>query len=365
MSGFDGQLWKCSTCEDKNQDIKSVLQSLQSLHSEMKTMKSEHQTEREQILEGLKEVKKVAKRLDTIETTQMTHGTKLDDHDKTIAQQTKKIEDNSSKLVSLEDQIQKIDAEALCIRQTNAVVREIREIEKRERNIIVCNVPESKEETSEGRKKFDEEKIRGILAELESTETRPVNVIRVGMKGKYPRKILLILSSVDECEKILKKAERIELANTVFITRDRTFNQRAEARQYRMEREKEEKEGKPPRGRGRGRGRGVRGVGRPARSQGSVRGRGGRENNPSLQRKRRLSQEEDESKRRRTEERDELQVPNGNLPKDSPTSNVDPISLPDSSPTRRDNGRRPNTPKPAKQPLSAVAPAPTHCDLNC
>ena len=359
MSGFDGQLWKCISCEDKDKDIKTVLQSLQTLHSEMKTMKAEHQTERERVLEGLKTMENVAenvaKRLDTIETTQVSQGAKLEDHDKAISQQAEKIEDNSSKLVLLEEQVRKIDTDALSIRQTNAVVREIREIEKRERNVIVCNVPESTEETSEGRKKFDEDKICGILTELGTGATRPVNVIRVGTKGKYPRKILLILSSTDECEKILKKAETVELANAVFITRDRTFNQRAEARQYRLEREKEEREGKPSRGRGRGRGRG---AGRLARGQGSLRGRGGTDGSRGP-RKRRLSQEDDESKRRRTEETDEHPTPNNNLLKENQT--------PDAGSPQRSNNKRQDTPKPGKSSssLSAAASAPPHIDLNC
>ena len=372
MSGFDNQLWKCSNCEDKDKDIKSVLQSIQSLHSEMKTMKAEHQTERERVLEGLKSMENVAenvaKRLDTIETTQVTQAAKLENHDKVISLQAEKIEDNSSKLVVLEEQVRKIDTEALSIRQTNAVVREIREIEKRERNVIICNVPESTEETSEGRKRVDEEKVAGILTELESEEIRPVNVIRVGTKGRYPRKILLILGSTDECEKILKKAELVELANTVYVTRDRTFNQRAEARQYRLEREKEEKEGKVSRGRGRGRGRG---AGRPSRGQGSLRGRGS--SSRGLPRKRRLSQEDDESKRRRTEEKEEMQTL-----KDNSSDTLDIGSkVPSASPQRssssngsssggnnNNNSKRPSTPIPGRSSMSASAPKPPHCDLN-
>ena len=83
----------------------------------------------------------------------------------------------------------------------------------------------------------------------------------MGMKGRYPRKVLVVLQSVKECEDVLKKGQMTELANDVFLSRDRTFNQRQEARLFRAEKEKEEREGSgATRGRGRGRGRG---PGRP------------------------------------------------------------------------------------------------------
>ena len=186
----------------------------------------------------------------------------------------------------------KLDSDALNIRQTNAVVKEIREIEKREKNVIVCNVPETDEESPEERKKQDENKIKAILKELKAEDVQPVNVIRVGMKGRYPRKILVILRSINECERVLRCGEETRLQHDVFITRDRTFNQREEARLFRQEREKAEREGTwTERGRGRGRG------GRP-RGRGSVRGRGSR-GAPSGSRKRRASAEDDETKRAR------------------------------------------------------------------
>ena len=71
-------------------------------------------------------------------------------------------------------------------------------------------------------------------------DVKPTKVIRVGQKGRYPRKALAIFTLVEDCERILEKAESVKLANDVFIMRDRTYNQREEARLFRLEREREE-----------------------------------------------------------------------------------------------------------------------------
>ena len=140
--------------------------------------------------------------------------------------------------------------DALNVRQTNVVVRKIREIEKRKRNLIVCNIPES---TYDDPEESDEKEISDIFKDLNIEQIRPLKVIRVGVKGRYPRKTLVVLQSVDECERLLQSAENKTLKNDIFITRDRTYNQRQEARQYRLEREKEEQGGIPSqRGRPRG-----------------------------------------------------------------------------------------------------------------
>ena len=75
------------------------------------------------------------------------------------------------------------------------------------------------------------------------------------------------LESAADCEKVLHNSWETELPDEAFVTKDRTYNQRQEARRYRLEREKEERDGVAPQGRGRG---GKRGPGRPrgARSGG-------------------------------------------------------------------------------------------------
>ena len=166
----------------------------------------------------------------------------------------------------------------------------------REKNLILGNIPESTQTETEERKKYDEKKVEETLKELKIEGIKPTKVIRVGHKGRFPRKVLAIFSTVEDCERVLRSAEGIRLSNDIFLTRDRTYNQRQEARLYRLEREKEEREGATSQ-RGRPRGNG-RGPGRP-RGNGSVRGRGAR-GAESQSRKRQRSENEEEVKRRRT-----------------------------------------------------------------
>ena len=160
------------------------------------------------------------------------------------------------------------------------VVREVRLIEKCDANFMVWNIPESTEEAMEDRKKHDENRIKDVLKEIKMEEVVMENVVRSGLKGgRFPRKIKVIFMMKEACNKVLEIGESTNLANNVRITQDRTFNQRQEARLFRLEKEKEEEgEGVIPvattqggGGRGQGRGRG-KGAGRPKESG---RGRGG------------------------------------------------------------------------------------------
>ena len=53
------------------------------------------------------------------------------------------------------------------------MVQEVREIEKRERNVVVFNVPESTEEEEEERTKADWEKMKDIIKELSCDDICP------------------------------------------------------------------------------------------------------------------------------------------------------------------------------------------------
>ena len=329
MKAMERCFWKCQECEEKAPDLKFVLDSIKSIHSELKKGQDElkkgqddQQKERERVLEGLKVIETVATKIDQIEKVQEAHEEKLSDHTIKLQKGVENLEREKERITAVEERMDKIDAEALNVRQTNAVVREIREIEKREKNIVFCNVPEPEDENAEERKKKDEGKIAEILGELKADNIKPTNVLRVGMKGRYPRKVLVILQSVKECEDILKKGEVTQLANDVFLTRDRTYNQRQEARLFRAEKEREEREGGGAlRGRGRGTGRG---PGRPrgggGRGRGSVRGRGATSTQSNDSRKRRNSDEEGEAKRQRR----------GETGRDSSThpSSIPPLAAP-------------------------------------
>ena len=145
---------------------------------------------RERVIEGLKVVESVAIRVDKIETVQASQEARISVNEVGVQENAKQIEENRAKAADLEERINKIDSDTLNMRQTNAVVREIREIEKREKNVIICNVPETEDESADVRKTQDEIKVGEILKELKREEIKPINVIRVrvGKKTTFLKK---------------------------------------------------------------------------------------------------------------------------------------------------------------------------------
>ena len=255
--------WKCKACESKEADLKSVLVSIQSIQKEIVTIKEgqeDQKGEMKEVLDGLKRLEEVATKVDKIEEEQARTSEQIRAQGETLQENAEKVVEACKRASDLEQRLNDMDKEALNIRQTNAVVREIQEIEKREKNLIFCRIPEvSTEDTEEGKKK-DAETIDGLLRELRAEEVKPVKVLRVGERGQLPRRILVKFESVADCEKVLHNSWEMELPGEAFVTKDRTYNQRQEARRYRLEREKEERDGEAPQGRGRG---GKRGPGRP------------------------------------------------------------------------------------------------------
>ena len=294
----------CKNCESKSADLKLVLKSIENLTTDVKTIKDgqeEQQVEREKVIEGLKVVETVVKRIEAIETIQADHTERLEKNELDTKRNEENVEKNSNKIDSIEERLSKIEAGASNVRVTNAVVKEIREIEKREKNIMVWNVPELTEGDEEEKRKREEKEVDNILKELQLTDIKYVNVSRAGIKGgRYPRGVQVVLAKTEECQRVMKKLENLTapLKTDVVITRDRTFNQREEAHQYQLQREREIKEGvAPQRGGGRGRGRG-QGPGRPKGSGLGLnrgRGRGAR----SQSRKRPHDDDQDESEKRR------------------------------------------------------------------
>ena len=283
------------------------MKSIQTELGAIKDTQGKQEAEREKVLKGLKVVEALAKRMEHVEERQDKQDQQIAKHDDVLRKNSQKAEEGERKIKKLEDRMEKVektDQSAFDMRQCNAVAREVREMEKREKNVIFFNVPEAKEGEEDEGKKADWLKVKKILQELGLGEIQPIEARRIGKTGKYPRKIQLILATREECKKIVKKGrDGLTLADNIFLTRDRTFHQRQEARLFRMEKEKEEEEEtttttQPERGRGRGRGR--------PRGRGNVgRGRGSRTTG-SESRKRRNSGDEgngnddDESKRRRT-----------------------------------------------------------------
>ena len=137
----------------------------------------------------------------------------------------------------LEEQMEKVEKaekkDSGDLRQFNAVVQEVREIERREKNIVVFNVPETTEGEEEDKAKADWEKIKEVFKELSCDDISPNKVVRIGKTGRHPKQVLVIFRTVDECELVLKKHRKgPKLRNDVFLNRDRTFRQRQEARLF-------------------------------------------------------------------------------------------------------------------------------------
>ena len=55
--------------------------------------------------------------------------------------------------------LEKIDSDALNVRLTNSVIRELRDLETKERNFIMCNIPKSLAEEAAERKKEDKKSL--------------------------------------------------------------------------------------------------------------------------------------------------------------------------------------------------------------
>ena len=292
--------WECKSCEAKGADLKSVLDSIQNIHSEMVVIKENQdgqKVEQERMLEGIKVVETVVKRMEVIEKTQADHGERLQIQEVSTRENRDKIEETEKRTTVIEKRLDKMNESAVSVKQTNAIIRELKDLGKKEKNFIIANLPESLAEAAEERKKEDEKRVRDVLTALTLENIEPINVARVGFSGRYPKKVQVILRTVEESERVLLNAEKTTLPNEVWISRDRTWNQREEARLFRAEKGNQENsqasEGvAPQRGRPRGNGKG---PGRPKGAPtGSGRGRG------STSRKRQLSGDEEENKWRRT-----------------------------------------------------------------
>ena len=284
-------VWGCSNCEKKTSVMKSVLEKIDTLHTEMVDIKKGQegqQAEQERVLEGIKVVETVVKRMEAIEKTQVEHGERLLEQEVTTRKNTEKIVDTEKRTLAIEKKLESIDSDAVGVKQINAVVRELRDIENSRKNLVICNLPESSKEEAEERKKHDEQQVGEVFKQLKADDIKPRNVIRVGHRGRYPKKLLVILKSEEESEKILGNAEKTELPNDIWLTRDRTYNQREGARLFHAE--KKDQEGTDA------------AISQRGKPNGSGRGPGRPKKNENEKRKRQRSGEEDDSKWRRTGE---------------------------------------------------------------
>ena len=420
MKAMGKSFWTCGACEANDADLKAVVDSIKTIKkgqeeqkAEMRTIKNgqkEQRKESEKILEGLKAVEVVAKKLEQIETVQERHTERLDKHEEAIEKNSKSRDNEEKRIEKLEDRAEKVEKNNLDglkrlealekkmndgaipdknngmpnIRLTNAVVREVREIEKREKNFMVWNIPEPVETQEEDQKKYDEKKVIEVLRELNIGDVTFVGIARMGEKGgRYPRKIRVILTSAEDCKKVLKKSESTQLANDVRLSRDKTFQERLEARLFRQENEEAQNDTSTQIGEGGG-GGGGGGVGSRGRSRGrgqSRRGRGGRGSTRGAcrteSRKRRNSlgdqmqpeAEEDDKKRRRVGQDRSVEALTETRSLPTPSAPPESLTLPESltpaeASTPPESVMPPESlapPESLTPPLAAPAtPAPAH-----
>ena len=137
MKAMPRCFWKCKECEGKSQDLKHVLDSMAKLHSEMKKSQEDQQSlfsemkksqedqqkERQRVLEGLERMETAACKIDQIEKVQEEHEERLADHAGKIKKNSENLAHEKERISVVEERIDKIDADALNVRQTNAVVR--------------------------------------------------------------------------------------------------------------------------------------------------------------------------------------------------------------------------------------------------
>ena len=284
LRSIPGNAWKCKEC--RTQKLKDNDVSTNDLKDILTSMKHKMEVDREERRSEISDIK------ETIDEDRHERKSEIGAINRklecvsNLKSQVEKVEEcvatYDDRLNAIETSLENFNTDQMNIRQTNTIIRELREIENRGKNIILNNVPEPESKNPEERKKEDSTKVLMILGELKLEDITPVNVIRVGQKSHYDRKLLVITNSTASVEKILERAETTILSNNVFLSRDRTYNQRAEARLYREEKEKENGDPEAPtqrgiargRQRGRPRGRG-RGDGTRGRGDGSHGGRGG------------------------------------------------------------------------------------------
>ena len=125
-------------------------------------------------------VETVVKRMEGLEKVQSEHEEKFVEQEASIRKNKNKIDEMNERTTAIEKRLESMKSDKVSVIQTNAIVWELRQIQTNERNVVICNVPESVEEEAESRKKEDEKKIGEIFKELNLEHIKPVNVIRVG-----------------------------------------------------------------------------------------------------------------------------------------------------------------------------------------
>jgi hypothetical protein len=117
---------------------------------------------------------------------------------------------------------------------------EMDEIRKRRTNVIIYSLKESSDQSSEKRVKEDEDLVQDLMHQINCDTVSAKAWIRLGKRHDdpvaSPRPLMLVLSSEDQKEMVLKNAKNLRDRKTngwdrIFIHPDRTPRQR-EKRQH-------------------------------------------------------------------------------------------------------------------------------------
>jgi len=148
--------------------------------------------------------------------------TKLDSHCKTIEAIPVKVPDLATTIASV----------------TSSLTIEQREKEKRQLNLIIHNVPESKSSDPLTKKKEDTDFVQQIFSDVLNTPATVTNTIRLGKKDSCMRLLKITLESLDQKKVILRnkfKLRKEDNSEHICITPDLTPSEQRENKALRAQ----------------------------------------------------------------------------------------------------------------------------------
>ena len=253
--------WKCLLCEGSGQAKTDETQSVQSqsLMTLLEAMNERMKKDNEKIFASLKSFESVVKKVDVIEEKQTAQEEKLTDHEEILGKQAEKIKDLE------ERENQNIDVNHL----VDKAATEMAEREKRSRNFLVHQMPESLFTDPDKILNDDRQKVEKLVADV-MPKVQVVRLFRIGQPrqdSQKPRSLLVNTTDANQARAVVnasfaKTLTKIPGTKDIQCTKDRSFNQRLVLGKTKVA------DVEHSRGRGRGQTRG-RGRGRP-------RGRGSR-----------------------------------------------------------------------------------------
>ena len=154
--------WKCKSCEGEKDNIKTLLETMN-----LKLARDEE--DREKILTSLKSIESVTKRVEVLEEKQSTQENKLIHHEEIIREQSQKIKELEGKSSHSVDMNQLV----------NKATTEMAEREKRSRNFLVHQLPESLYTDPDDILNDDRNKVEKLVSNI-SPKVHVVRLFRLG-----------------------------------------------------------------------------------------------------------------------------------------------------------------------------------------